>query len=69
MSDSLMTEQELANKLSCSESTVRRLRQSGKIPFYRLGGHYRYNWPDVAVRLSNDDDDDSDDGRGKMRSI
>ena len=47
----LLKPQELAERLKVHERTIRIWSQKGWIPFYRLGGQYRYVFEEVFAAL------------------
>jgi excisionase family DNA binding protein len=49
--NALLTEPQLANYLSVSPRTVRRMRQARQIPYYRIRGTIRYNRQQVDEYL------------------
>jgi len=46
-----ITESELIARLKISRGSAINYRQSGKLPFVRLGHHIRYHWPTVQEKL------------------
>ena len=45
--------QDVMQKLKISESTLRRLRDQGTIPYSRIRGKYYYSEPDILAVLSS----------------
>ncbi|CAN5583740.1 hypothetical protein BH09VER1_BH09VER1_40270 [soil metagenome] len=41
--EKLLNEREMAQRLSCGERHLRRMRQEGKVPYVRLGSLVRYD--------------------------
>lgn len=52
-SDSLLSIDELAKRLNCHPSTVRRLTKLGRLPAVRIGWLYRYDLEAVLKALKN----------------
>lgn len=48
----VITGEELKNRLDISETTLKRYRDAGKIPYVQVGGQFRYNYPEVIKALS-----------------
>lgn len=48
-----MTDSELAKYLKLTKRTLQEYRNSGKIPFYQLGGKILYRESDIEKLLSN----------------
>jgi cellobiose-specific phosphotransferase system component IIB len=44
--------EELKKRLQISESTLKKYRTSGRIPFILVGGQYRYSYPEVINALT-----------------
>lgn len=44
---------ELCKRLSVSENTAVKWRQGKKIPFIKVDGTFRYNWPAVVAKLES----------------
>ncbi len=44
---------ELCRRLGISEPSLIRWRRKRKIPFFRVGSHFRYNWLKVLEALEN----------------
>lgn len=51
ISEHLVDLRTLAQQLSCSEPTVRRMIADGKIPYMKVGNNYRFQPVDVAAAL------------------
>ena len=51
--DSLLSIDELAKRLNCHPSTVRRLTKLGRLPAVRIGWLYRYDLEAVLKALKN----------------
>ncbi|OLY91792.1 DNA binding domain-containing protein, excisionase family [Cnuella takakiae] len=49
----IITREELCKRLAVSEPTVRLYEKRGKIPFFKLGGSVRYNWPRIVEALES----------------
>jgi excisionase family DNA binding protein len=57
--DSLLSIDELAKRLNCHPSTVRRLTKLGRLPAVRIGWLYRYDLEAVLKALKNQARQDS----------
>jgi excisionase family DNA binding protein len=51
--DELLTIADVARLLKISASSVRRLQQQRRIPFFKVGGSIRFNKSDLAIYLMN----------------
>ena len=51
--DTLLSIDELAKRLNCHPSTVRRLTRLGRLPAVRIGSLYRYDLEAVMKLLNN----------------
>lgn len=51
--DKLIELSKVAQRLSRSEETVRRLARSGRIPYYRIGRDYLFDPADVDAFLAS----------------
>lgn len=47
----LLTPEQLAERLNLHPETVRRLSRENKIPYFLVGGSYRYDWIEVRAAL------------------
>jgi excisionase family DNA binding protein len=50
--DSLLSIEELAKRLNCHPSTVRRLAKLGRLPALRIGTLYRFDFDSVMKALT-----------------
>ena len=51
-SDTLLSIEELAKRLNCHPSTVRRLAKLGRLPALRIGSMYRFDFEAVMKALA-----------------
>lgn len=48
----ILTGEELKERLKVSETTLKKYRVQGRIPYILIGGQYRYNFKDVVEALT-----------------
>ena len=49
----LLTESQAAALLVCAKSSMRRLRTSGRVPYFRVGDLIRYRVEDIETLVAN----------------
>lgn len=48
----LIDGEELRRRIDISETTLKRYRDQGRIPYVLIGSQYRYNYPEVVKALT-----------------